>query len=192
MYRRHGYSTELLQEAIRNSDSWAGVARRLGLHADCGRYVKKRALVEIPSLDTRHFVGRGQRRYYTITDLKRAIHDSSSWAGVAVMLGLSPESHSWIREYAEIVITNLDTSHFLPDGRTLKQPTYTIEELQAAVIKYNSWNKVRKALGLKSPRSASTVRDHARSALPQLNTSHFVRPRGRAPGNKIKKIMVGA
>lgn len=110
------YTDAELVAAVRDSHSWRGVLRTLGLNdnsAAAGRAARKRAAAL--GLDVRHFTG-GRR--WTADELSAAVADSTTWAEVVSLLGLSGgSSETALKGHA--VRMGIDISHF---GRGPRPP----------------------------------------------------------------------
>lgn len=114
MGRERSYSDEQLSVVLADSKSWRGTLRQLGLASTSSAAMRSvRAQADRLGLDYRHFVG--QRRW-TEAQLRIAIAEASSWAGVSDALGVSGRSDLVLLQ-GHAARLRIDISHLMASSR---------------------------------------------------------------------------
>ena len=166
MPRPRTWTDDDLREAVAASSTWREVSRRLGLRAGGRSHQQLQQHVARLGLNTSHLPamidGRVRPpRAWTDDDLRDAVRESVSIAGLLRRLGYQPSGgmHRFIK--AHIRRLELDTSHFTGQswakGRRLSTGfrARPLDEILVANSTYSSSGGLRRRLireGLKEPR----------------------------------------
>lgn len=124
------WSDDQLINAVKNSTSWLGVMRALGLKATSAAQIRVvRRHAERLKLDTSHI--RGKRRW-SDDQLRQAVSECRSWDDVITRLGLSTDSGN-IRSHikSHTIRLGLDTDHLTAVRHVSRQPPEAVPLVSA-------------------------------------------------------------
>ncbi|MFF1819208.1 hypothetical protein ACFVWG_18055 [Kribbella sp. NPDC058245] len=144
---RRNWTDEDLQSAIKDSHSWRGVARALGLKGTSAgsiRVLKRHA--ERLGLDSTHFTG---QRPWSDAQLRAAVPAATCWADVLSALGILDNGTVRTSMKGHAVRLGLDFTHFerprdpVPDGELFGHPVQLTTLRYAASAVAMAWFTLR-------------------------------------------------
>ncbi len=184
--RRRTWTDDDLITALDGATSWSQVKRRLGLSSSGGAGRVRRRCEEL-GLDLAHLPARGQApRRWSDDDLRRAVAEASTLAGVFAALELSVGGRAWRRMQEHILRLGLDTSHWERHAGLLgagRRDRIEIEDylLRNLLPQVTTRAELARRLGLDPTNGSVQRRLRERIAELSLPTAHL-RGRGWASG----------
>jgi hypothetical protein len=160
---RRAWSDADLSTAVAKSSSYADVVRSLGLELDTRTYSRIQRRIRLLRLDTSHFRRERSRparpTRWTDENLRAAVQQARSYAGVLRALGLVPAGGNYAQVKRRISELAVDTSHFTGmrwnrGGTSVRGATRSLDELLVA-NRWTNTHKLKQRLfraGLKEPR----------------------------------------
>jgi len=136
------WTQQTLRAAVAASSNWIEVLAQFGLEPGEGRHEKVRRDTRKYGIDTTHFIrkrGPSTKRLTRWSDaqLRAAVADSKSYAGVLRTLGLVPAGGNYDAAQRRVRALSLDTSHFTGQGWNkggafVARPAWPLEDVLVA------------------------------------------------------------